>query len=143
MARRIKLTRSAVSNINNFYYGAWRMRIDASDAEGEGLDPYVFIYQRGLVNPHTGEPCDNFCAVVGPAQLSQIPIGAPDEANNYPFFRLDYVELDFQAQAVADETWTLIKKEVGILVEGMGKLSQLSVVEEVWFPDEPANSESI
>jgi len=135
--RRIRLTRYAAENVNYTYYGAYRMKIAVTDIEGDDIDKYVFIYQRHPVSPYTGVSEDEFAAVCGPSQFATIPAGAPNAEQNWPFFRLDYVELDFMSIDQADQAWEDIKVEVGKLVEGMGKLTALKAVEDLWFPDAP------
>ena len=145
--RRILLTRFEAVNVNYKRYGVYRMRIEASDAEGDDLDNYIFIYKRNPVSPYTNQNCDPFCAVVGPAQMAQYPPGEPDPDNNWPFYRLDFVELDFPSQTRADAAWSIIKQEACLLVEGLGKLTQLQAVETIWCPSPPdsisSQSESV
>jgi hypothetical protein len=135
--RRIKLERSAPQKVNFDKYSAYRMRIDVTEVEGEDLDQYIFIYQRRQASPYTGDNCDPFCAVAGPQQLADIPPVEPDQDRHWPFYRLDYVELDFPSTTQAFQAWELIKLETCILVEAMGKFTQLAVEEEFWCPGPP------
>ena len=72
-------------------------------------------------------------AVCGPAQMASIPIGAPDVNNNFPFYRVSAVELDFTSQSQALDVFRIIQEEVRILVESMGKFSQLQLAESIQF----------
>jgi hypothetical protein len=134
---RIKLTRYGVENIQWTHYGAFRMRVEASDAEGPDLDKYVFVYEYHPPDPLTGQSCSQFAAVAGPAQMSQIPVGEPDERLSYPFFRLDYVEQDFTSEQEALRVWGVIKDEVCILCDGMTRYRELAELETFWCPSEP------
>ena len=141
--RRIRLTRYAAENVNYTYYGAYRMKVAVTSVEGDDIDKYVFIYQRHPASPYTGASQDEFAAVCGPSQFASIPAGAPDADHGWPFYRLDYVELDFMSIDQANQAWAEIQVEVGKLVEGMGKLTSLKAIQDVWFPDEPpASSQS-
>lgn len=141
--RRIRLTKYAAENVNYSYYGAYRMKVAVTDVEGDDIDKYVFIYQRHPESPYTNASQDEFSAVCGPSQFATIPAGAPDANQGWPFYRLDYVELDFMSVNQADQAWEDIKTEVSKLVEGMGKLTALVAVEDVWFPSAPpASSQS-
>lgn len=135
--RRIKLTRYAAENVNYTYYGAYRMKVAVTDVEGDDLDKYVFIYKRNAPSPYTGSTCDEFCAVAGPSQLGDIPAGAPDPDKNWPFYRLDYVELDFMAIVQAEQAWVEIQAEVCRLVGAMDDLEKLQAISDVWCPSAP------
>ena len=137
MAYRIQLTRYGVENINWLYFGAYRMRVEVTAVEGAGLDRSIFIYRRVPISPYTGVNYDDFCAVAGPAQMADVPIGEPDANRYWPFYRLDYVELDFTSPQLAEEVWNTIKNEARILCEGMGRYSQLAVADVTWVPDSP------
>jgi hypothetical protein len=139
--RRIQLRRSDVAKINFVYIAAWRMRVQVMQYEGPDVDPYVFIYKRGAPNPYTGDTCDSFQAICGPADL-EIPIGAPSATQNWPFYRLDWMECDFRSQIHANAVWDVIQTEVAVLLEGMGTLSQLKQTAELWIPSPPDRYES-
>jgi hypothetical protein len=135
--RRIQLRRFEPQKVNFNYYSAYRMRVEVASVEGPDLDPYIFIYRKNPVSPYSDQGCDEFCAVIGPSQYATIPPVEPDVNMNYPFYRLDFIEVDFISQEQAYRVWELIKQETCILVEGMGKLTQLGVVEEHWCPAPP------
>jgi len=145
--RRIKLVRYEPEKVNFSKYSAYRMRIEVAEVVGPDLDPYVFIYQRVAPSPYTGNMCDEFCAVAGPQQIADIPAVEPNPERHWPFYRLNYVELDFPSVTQALQAWKIIQLEVCILVEAMGKFTQLKVVETTWCPgppdDESTGSESL
>ena len=140
MAYRIQLTRYAVENINWLTYGTYRMRIEVTAVEGDGIDPYIFVYQRRPQSPYNDEPCDEFVAIAGPAQIADIPAGAPEADHYWPFFRLSYVELDFTAEELAMEVWNTVQREAAILCEGFERYTQLVAQEDVWVPTMPDES---
>lgn len=135
--RRIRLKRLEPQNVNFGRFSAYRMRIEVAEIEGPDVDKYIFIYRKNPINPYTDQGCDEFCAVIGPSQYATIPAVEADPNKSYPFYRLDYVELDFISQRQALDSWQFIQKEVCILIEGMGKLTQLKVVEDIWCPSPP------
>jgi len=138
--RRIRLVRYEAARVNFTYLSAYRMRVEVVEVEGEDIDPYIFIYKKGVVNPYSNSACtDEFQAVIGPSQYATIPAGEPDPNKSWPYYRLNYFEVDFMSEAQAMRVWEVVKREVCILVEAMGKLTQLEQVEEAWCPDEPGD----
>ena len=135
--RRIRLTRYAAQNVNYTYYGAYRMKVAVTDVEGDDLNKYVFIFRRNPVSPYTGANCDEFMAVAGPSQMADIPAGAPDPDQNWPFYSLDTVELDFMSAAQAEQVWTDLQAEVCRLVGAMDNLEKLTAISDVWCPSAP------
>ena len=135
--RRIRLTRYAATTVNFNNYGAYRLRIEVTSVEGADLDKYIFIYKRNPPSPYTTQDCDAFEAVAGPAQLADIPAGAPNPDISWPYYRLDYVELDVASATQADSIWKEIQAEACTLVSAMEKLTALQAVEDVWCPSAP------
>jgi hypothetical protein len=135
--RRIRLTRYAAQNVNYTYYGAYRMKVAVTSVMGDDLDKYVFIFKRNAVSPYTGSNCDEFMAVAGPSQMGDVPAGAPDPDKNWPFYRLDSVELDFMSAEQAEQAWVEIQAEVCRLVSAMDDLENLSAISDVWCPSAP------
>ena len=142
MARRVRLTRYAptVQSFNN--YGAYRMRIEVTSVEGSDLDNYLFIYRKVAPSPYTTLSCDVFEAVCGPSQLATYPVVEANPDIGWPFYRLNYVELDFQSIAQADSVWDEIQEQIKTLVSSMDKLATLQAVEDTWIPSTPTSSES-
>lgn len=143
MARGIKLQRSAISQVNHFYLRGFRIRIDVSEVCG-GMDPYVFLYRRAPANPFNGEQFDEFQCVASFPDMEEYPVGAPSEETPFPYFRLDYIELDVRSVSDFDYVWTTILSEVGRLVETLEKADNLTVEEttvvgEDCFPVEQAS----
>lgn len=142
MARRLKLTKFGVTQINYQWAGAYRLRVEASDPSGAGNDPYVFLHRRDPVNPYAGTADDVFFAVASPADIAEYPVGAPDGLTAYPIFRLNSFEIDLRALALVDEVWTVVKNEVSNLLVAMDRLEELEVEEETWVGDAPEDSDS-
>lgn len=135
--RRVQLTRLDPEVINFNNYGVYRMRIEVTEVQGPDLDTNLFVYKHVGPSPYSDNNFDTFEAVCGPAQLSDYPPGAANADQGWPFYRLDYVELDFQSAAQADSVWTEIKSSVTALVNALNKLDRLKQTETVWIPGPP------
>lgn len=140
--RRIQLTRSETTKVNFNNYGAYRLRIEVTAFEGNDIDGNVFIYKRKPPSPYTDINADVFEAVAGPPQLSDYPAGAPDPDQGWPYYRLNYVELDLPSSDAAQRIWEEILSEVNVLVEAMNRLDSLNVVQTIWCPTPPDDSNS-
>jgi hypothetical protein len=106
------------------------MRIEVISVDGPDLDENIFIYQRVASSPYSQEtPNDMFCAVAGPADIASIPPEEPNTNQRWPFYRLNWVELDFPSTRQAMQTWEEIKREVKVLAQAMTRFSNLIAVE--------------
>ncbi len=143
MARAVKLTRLAADTSTYNNYGAYRLRIEVAEVSGADLDEYLFIYRAIAPSAYTGQNCDVFEAVAGPSQLAAYPAGAANPDQGWPYYRLNYVELDVISATQADSIWKEIQKQVCVLVAAMDKLDNLQVVEHAWCPESAiTNSQS-
>lgn len=125
MARQLKLTRSGLALVEYQWAGAFRMRIDASDPNATGADPAVFLYRQDPINPYTNTASAVFFAVASIADIAEYPVGEPNEALAFPFFRLDYIELDFRTTSQALEVWQIIISEVASLLAALDRMDEL------------------
>lgn len=146
MARALKVKKlDAGPNVNYLHFSAYRLRIEIEEAVG--LDDRVFLYQREPTNPHTDDVTDVFVTVCSPVDMADYPPEEPDPARQYPFFRLNFVELDFRATAQADEAYDLIVAELGTLCRALDRLEELQTASSVWVgagpPDAGGSSESM
>lgn len=137
MARRIRLTRYAANTVELNNYGAYRLRIEVTAVEGSDLDEHIFIYKRNAPSPYTDLNCDTFEAVAGPPQLAAYPAGEPNADMGWPYYRLNYVELDVASTEQAESIWNEIKEEVCVLISAMDRLEKLQAIEDVWCPGPP------
>src|SRR3954454_8475428 len=130
MARRLRLQKFELKNVNYQYLGAFKLRVEASPVDA-GADPGVFLYQRGPANPYTGEAEDVFLGVAGPVDMSDYPAGGPDGRTAYPFYRATSVELDLRSTSTALSVWTLLVAEVDQLLRALDRMEQLVPAEDV------------
>jgi hypothetical protein len=142
MTRCLKLVKSNVTNVNFMWLGAYRLRVDVSDPANSGTDPNVFIYQRNLPNPYDGTTTDVWLGICSPVDMAEYPVGEPNPETAYPFYRMNWIEIDLRATSQAQESWLLIIQEVNNLLLAMDRLEQLVPTEEVTVGTCPANSES-
>lgn len=140
MARRLKVVKYELVHVNYAWLGAYRLRVEIQDSIG--MQPYVFLYRRGLPDLSNGEAIDHFMAVCSPADMEEWPALEPDPDKSYPFFRLDYIELDFRNVDKAKRTYDLILLELSHLVQALDRLDLLVPTEETWIGDEPAAGDS-
>lgn len=138
--RRIRLTRYAPTVVNFNNYGAYRLRIEVTAVEGPDLDENIFIYRRNPPSPYTTLSTDIFEAVAGPPQMADIPAGEPNPDLNWPYYRLNYVELDVASTEQAEAIWQEIQQETCVLISAMNRLTQLQAVQDVWCPGPPDSS---
>jgi hypothetical protein len=142
-SRRIKLTRYAANTVEFNNYGAYRLRVEVTEVEGADMDENIFIYERQPADPQTQETRDVFKGIAGPFQLAAIPAFEPNPNEMWPFFRLNFIELDFASTAEAEAVWNAIQSDVNALVYAMERLSNLQAIQEVWYPSDPdPNSQS-
>ena len=139
MAYRLELTRYAVAIQDWQYFGAYRMRVEVTAVEGDGLDPYIFVYQQGDRSPYSGETQDQMVAVAGPAQIAAIPVQAANPKVYWPFYRLNYLEQDYDNEAQAMTAWAVIQAQACTLCTAMATFKNLQRAETVWIPDIPPN----
>lgn len=140
MARRLKLKKYITPNVNYVTLGAYRVRIEAHEAED--MDSRVFVWRRDPVNPYTSQETNTFFAVASPVDMEEYPPEDPDPDKAYPFFRRSWVELDFRAVSDGNEAWVRIVELVCQLITSLNLLDNLNLETEVWVCSAPAPVES-
>jgi hypothetical protein len=144
MPRRLKLTKYNVPNVNYQYLGAYRLRVEATDPLNTGADPHVFMSTCGRRITRTAARTTTSTRSPARPTWPTTPVGAPTTGTPYPFFRLDYVELDFRSVSDANEALEVIVREVNALLLSLAILDKLVPAEEFWVgePAEAAGSSS-
>ncbi len=142
MARRVRLNRLVPTKVDLNNYGAIRLRVEVTEVEGTDLDKYLFIYRKGTPSPYSDISNDVFEGIVGPYQLATYPVLDANPDMGWPYFRLDYIEVDCISNSQADSLWEEIQTQIGILVKAMNQLEKLQSVEDVWLPSAPDSSAS-
>lgn len=129
---RLKLTRYGIDNVRYKHLGAFRIRIEATDPTDSGMDTNVFVYRQDPINAYSGDANNTFMAVASAVDLAEYPADEPNTATEFPFFRLNYVELDVRAISQAEEFWQIVVHDVGVLIESLNVLIELREQEAVW-----------
>lgn len=142
MARGISLTRDEQERVFVPNRGdAFRLRVTAHD---EQLMPVeIFVHEKRLLNPYTGDTIDDFTHIASPFDLILYPAVAPDASQFPAFFRKAVADFLVPSQTAAETAWEAIHEQVCRLVESLNALDVLSEVEEVRCGGELEVSESV
>ena len=135
MARTITLKKFAIGPANYWYIKVWRLRIRVESVSG-GMEPDVFLFARGDVDPTTGDITDTFETVCTVADLSWWPPNDPDPELEHPFYRGQDVTLDFKSQAEFDQAWVDLENAVRNLVAALNRADELVVSETVLISED-------
>lgn len=142
MARRLRITKKQLVDVNFEFLGAFRLRVEIDDPTNSGADPNVFVYNRRPMDVTDRAISDVFSAVASPVDLAEYPVGEPIGTTTYPFYRLSYVELDLRSTKLAEEVWLTIVREVTTLLQILDRMEQLVPVAEIWIGDPPSSASS-
>jgi len=140
--RRLHLVRYEPVRLNFWYYSAWRIRIECTEAQGDDLDKYIFIWKYGDLNPYSGNRESVAQAVCGTTDIADLPIGEPDPDRRWPFYRLDFIEFDVPAKSMAQNVWDIVRHEAQVLATATMEFSNLEEVERLWVPTPPDTGDS-
>lgn len=92
-------------------------------AYGANLMPNtIFRYGREALNARDGSYRLAFDGVCSPADLEEFPEEAPIVGVFPEFCRLDYVDLVFRSQSLAEDAWNIIVEEVSNLVKTLNTM---------------------
>lgn len=92
-------------------------------AYGANLMPNtIFRYAREALNARDGTYRLAFDGVCSPSDLEEFPEEAPIVGVFPEFCRLDYVDLVFRSQSLAEDAWNIILEEVSNLVKTLNTM---------------------
>ena len=95
-------------------YAGYLLKITVESAHN--IYPEIFVMQRDVYTPYSGEYTDTFYSIASVAELEFLPVGAPTpESTN--FYRTSTVELMFETPIELEESWQKISAEVLYLAE--------------------------
>lgn len=132
--RSLTLRRWAQERYLAFRTSGFCFRVEVAQAVGMPREVFRYL-RRDATDLVTGLALSrsDFSGVCSPADLEDYPAGAPWPAGHsgggVPFFRLDYVELVLASQATADEAWAVISEELTTLLDTLGLMDHLVLVE--------------
>jgi len=89
----------------------------------------IFVHEKRLINPYTGDTVDDFTHIASPLDLLLYPVGAPDATQFPAFFRKAVVDFLVPSQAAAAYSWEAIQEQVCLLVDALDALDVLSEIE--------------
>lgn len=140
MTYRIKLTTQSPEVTKFKFRDVFRIRIIASDSED--MPSEIFLYQKTLVNPQTGEDTDEFIAICSPFDLSIYPANEPNPTQDPPFFRKDTIDVLLPSVETVDTFVTSVQEQVCHLISLLKKLDDISTTSVIWCPEAPDESSS-
>jgi hypothetical protein len=138
MERGLRLQRSEMTRRNTVGLGVFRVRWDIVDVLN--MPAEVFLYRRRPPHPKDPTPVDDFMTVCSAPDLADYPAAEPTLETDLPFFRLNYVEMDFRAVSEADSTTPIIEKALLRLIDALKAADDLSLIGDGWVGDEPESS---
>jgi len=96
----------------------------------------VFVFQRivdSATDPAANALGDQFISIADPVDLEQYPVGAPDLANDIPYYRLDEVTLRFRDMLTLEETRNLMAEDFQRLVDSLNAAADSTLIGEVTY----------
>lgn len=121
--RGIYLKRFTQTTVNNSLISGFRFKVVAHD--GNEMTNSIFRYQREALNARDGTYRLVFDGVCSPPDIEEFAENEPAVGVFPEFCRLDYVDLVFRSQAVAEEAWTILVEEVANLVVTLNKMDEV------------------
>lgn len=102
----------------------FRLRFTA--ANPMNVDPHVFLYIAKPLVPGSPDFDAKFQKVCSPSDLEESPASAPWPTFNPPYYRLDFVELDFHTRAEALSVRAAIISDVFQLLTSLDAMDSLA-----------------
>lgn len=141
--RSLMVKRYDPATINVWALSAYRIRFEASEPTGPDIDANIFIYQQYPLDPYTNVAQAVCVGIACPADFAEIPVGAANPDQSYPFFRLDHAEFDLRSAHQATQLWNELRRQIDVLIEAFSRLDNLVLTEEVHFGTAAANSDFV
>ena len=137
--RGIYLKRYAQTSINNSFISGFRFKVVAYG--GNDMPNTIFRYQREALNARDGTYRLVFDGVCSPPDIEEFAEIEPTVGVYPEFCRLEYVDLVFRSQAVAEEAWRLLVEEVASLIETLNKMDIVKPEESLKLGNPPTATE--
>ncbi len=125
----LTLVRQGVTRTEAPDLGVFRLTITLDDVVGINENIFVFRAEATPASP-PGDLTYKFTNVASVADMADYPVNAPNEDNEYPFFRMNTVTLDFRSLADLEYGWDEIRNRVQSLLTATTMLDDLSIQEE-------------
>lgn len=101
------------------------VEVEAAD----GVDQNVFLYERVVNDPETGEYSDHFVHLCTPNDLVEWPTDSPNAELALPRFRLNHIDLLFRSVALRDDTWDLLKDDLSSLARSLASINAMGDIQ--------------
>lgn len=124
--RTIRLRRAAQTRFVLNAVDGFRFTVTAHSAND--MPNEIFLYIRRPADAGSGE-VDEFTCICSAPDLEEYPTEGPTGLP--PFFRLAEIDLVFRSQSLADEAWTVIKRDVEVLVHTLNLNDELAVTDDI------------
>jgi hypothetical protein len=118
----------------NKHHG-FRIRVEARNACN--IDAEVFRHYRYPPDQLTGATEDHFTGVCSWPDMAELPITEPRDTDCPKAFRLSYFDIVVDTEALASETWLLVKAEVDELVATINSGQVLVAADTHWAGGAP------
>jgi hypothetical protein len=104
--------------------------------EYDGVDPRIFVWQRGPAVPGQATPNDFFVNIASVVDLEEYPpgeaIGSSSSSesssldlSDIPFFRMSHLDLVFRSVADMTRSWAIIQSDVRALLTNLHRLDTM------------------
>jgi hypothetical protein len=105
-----------------------------------GMPDTIFRYGKEALSAKDGTYRLAFDGVCSPADLEEFPEDDPTPDSYPEFCRLNYVDLVFRSQSIADEAWKTLVEEVSSLITTMNIMDQVKPQATLKIGDPPPAS---
>ena len=104
---------------------------------GNEMPNFIFRYTREALNVSEGTYRLAFDGVCSPVDLEEYPESEPIVGVFPEFCRLDYVDLVFRSQSIAEDAWNIMVEEVGNLVYTLDIMEKTVPVQDLKLGNPP------
>lgn len=102
----------------------------------DGVDPRIFVWQRGPAVPGQATPNDFFVNIASVVDMQEYPPGesvgsssssesSSLDLTDIPFYRLSHLDLVFRSVADMTRSWNLIQSDVRALLTNLNRLDTM------------------
>lgn len=102
----------------------------------DGIDPRIFVWQRGPAVPGQPTPNDFFVNIASAVDMEEYPpgeaIGSSSSSesssldlSDIPFFRMSHLDLLFRSVADLTRSWAIIQSDVRALLVNLNRLDTM------------------
>lgn len=113
-------------------YGIDGCRLTVTVLEACNMEPYIFRFLRHPPDL-AGVQRDQFTGVCSGVDYHELPVQEPNASDDPPTYRDSSFDIVVESTTRADEVWTIVKNEVGILIQSLNNQDNLETVDDVWI----------